>query len=68
MRYDQFRDRGYHIGSGVVEAACKHLVGSRCKRSGMRWTKPGAQNILSLRCLLLNDRWDECWKPIKSAA
>jgi len=63
LRYDEFRARGYHIGSGVVEAACKHVVGSRCKRSGMRWTKPGAQSILSLRCLLLNDRWEDYWKP-----
>jgi hypothetical protein len=68
MRYDLFRARGCHIGSGVVEAACKHVVGSRCKRSGMRWSKPGAQSILSLRCLLLNQRWDDYWKPIKSAA
>jgi hypothetical protein len=68
IRYDQFRARGYHIGSGVVEAACKHVVGSRCKRSGMRWSTPGAKTILSLRCLLLNDRWDDYWKPLKSAA
>jgi hypothetical protein len=68
MRYHLFRSRGYHIGSGVVEAGCKHVVGSRCKRSGMRWTQTGAQHILALRCLLLNDRWDDYWRPLKSAA
>lgn len=68
MRYDQFRARGYHIGSGVVEAACKHVVGSRCKRSGMRWSKDGAQSILALRSLVLNDRWDDYWQQAKSAA
>jgi hypothetical protein len=68
MRYDQLRARGYHIGSGVVEAGCKHVVGSRCKRAGMHWSTFGAQSILSLRCHLLNDRWDDYWQPLKSAA
>lgn len=68
MRYDQFRARGYQIGSGVVEAGCKHVVGSRCKRSGMRWTKAGAQSILTLRCSLLNGRWNQHWKSTQSAA
>jgi len=68
MDYPSYRARGYHIGSGVVEAACKTVVAVRCKRSGMRWTKAGAQAILALRCLLLNGRWDEYWQPLKSAA
>jgi len=68
MRYDKLRARGYHIGSGVVEAGCKHVVGSRCKRAGMHWTTAGAQSILSLRCALLNDRWEDYWQPLKSAA
>jgi len=68
MRYPQYRANGYHIGSGVVEAGCKNVVGARCKRSGMRWTKQGAQAILALRCLLLNGRWNEYWRPLKTAA
>lgn len=68
MRYREYRARGLHIGSGVIEAACKSVVGARCKRSGMRWTKEGAQYILALRCLLLNDQWDEYWQPMKAAA
>ena len=51
----------------MVEAACKCVVGTRCKRSGMRWTRAGLDAILANRCLLLNDRWDEHWRPIKAA-
>jgi len=68
MDYPAYRARGLHIGSGVVEAACKCVVATRCKRTGMRWTEPGVQAILSLRTLLLNDRWDEYWQPLKAAA
>ena len=68
MDYKSYRARGLQIGSGVVEAACKCVVATRCKRTGMRWTKPGAQAILTLRSLLLNERWDEYWKPLKNTA
>jgi len=68
MDYPAYRARGMHIGSGVVEAACKCVVGTRCKRSGMRWTETGLAAILATRPLLLNDRWDEYWKPLKAAA
>ena len=68
MDYPAYRARGMHIGSGVVEAACKHVVGARCKRAGMRWTKAGAETILALRTQLLNERWDEYWLPLKRAA
>lgn len=68
MHYAQYQAHGYHIGSGIVEAGCKCVVGTRCKRSGMRWTKRGAQHILALRCLLLSNRWDEYWQPLKQAA
>jgi hypothetical protein len=68
MRYAQYRARGYQIGSGVVEASCKQVVGARCKGAGMRWTKAGAQHVLALRCLLLSNRWDDHWRPLKAAA
>jgi hypothetical protein len=38
MRYDEYRERGLHIGSGVVESACNHVANQRLKRAGMRWT------------------------------
>lgn len=40
-RYDEFRAQGLCVGSAVVEAGCKAVVGERCKRSGMRWTRKG---------------------------
>jgi len=41
----------------VVEAACKNLIGARMKKSGMRWTLDGGQTVLSLRSLILSNRW-----------
>ena len=49
MQYGTFRKQGYFIGSGVVEAGCKTVIGARCKQSGMRWSEQGAENILALR-------------------
>lgn len=62
MRYGTFRAAGYFIGSGVVEAGCKTVIGGRCKQSGMRWSKPGAENILALRCIHSSRRLGEFWK------
>jgi Uncharacterised protein family (UPF0236) len=54
MRYGEFRKRGLFVGSGVVEAGCKTIVGKRLKQSGMHWTRRGANAILALRCLDLS--------------
>ena len=62
MQYGTFRRQGFFIGSGVVEAGCKTVIGSRCKQSGMFWGKPGAENILALRCIHASRRLDEFWK------
>ena len=51
MQYGIFRAAGCFIGSGVVEAGCKTVIGSRCKRSGMFWSEPGAENLLAFRCI-----------------
>jgi len=56
MNYGTFRKAGYFIGSGVVEAGCKTVVGKRMKSSGMFWSEAGGQGILDLRCALLSDR------------
>src|SRR5882672_3181549 len=50
MQYGTFRRKGFFIGSGVIEAGCKTVIGARCKQSGMFWGEPGAQNVLALRC------------------
>jgi hypothetical protein len=58
MKYDEYLAAGYPIGSGVVEGACRHLVKDRMEQSGMRWRIAGAQAILSLRAIYVNDDWD----------
>ena len=62
MQYGTFRKLGYFIGSGVIEAGCKTVIGSRCKQSGMFWSKPGAENILALRCVKMSRQWKDFWK------
>ena len=61
MQYRTFNEKGYQIGSGVIESACKHIVAERCKQAGMRWTRQGINAILFWRCLLKNDTWDTYW-------
>src|SRR6266540_6619518 len=63
MQYGTFRKQGYFIGSGVIEAGCKSVVGQRCKLSGMHWSVAGADNVLDLRCLLASgELWDRFWQ------
>lgn len=62
MQYRTFRRQGLFIGSGVIEAGCKTVIGSRCKQSGMFWSTPGAENILTLRCIHASRRRDQFWK------
>jgi hypothetical protein len=59
MRYDEYLAAGYPIGSGVAEGACRHLVKDRMEQTGMRWTVEGAQAMLHVRALYLNDDWEE---------
>ena len=62
MQYGTFRRQGFFIGSGVVEAGCKTVIGARCKQSGMFWGEPGAENVLALRCIHSSRRLDDFWK------
>jgi len=62
MRYRTFRHQGYFIGSGVIEAGCKTVIGARCKQSGMFWSTPGARHILALRCIHASRRDDAFWQ------
>jgi hypothetical protein len=62
MQYGTFRRQGFFIGSGVIEAGCKTVIGARCKQSGMFWGEPGAENVLALRCIHSSRRLGEFWK------
>jgi hypothetical protein len=62
MRYPKFRSQHLFVGTGVIEAGCKTLIGSRCKQSGMFWTVRGANAILALRCCQFNGRFEDYWE------
>jgi hypothetical protein len=62
MKYDEYLEQGFPIGSGVVEGACRNLVKDRMERTGMRWQPSGAQAILDLRAIYLNDDWSKFHK------
>jgi len=64
MRYQKFRNRGYFVGSGVIEAGCRTLVGQRLKKSGMFWSVAGANAILALRCCEFSGRFDDFWESL----
>lgn len=61
MNYYELRQKNLPIGSGVVEAACKNLIGARMKKSGMRWSIDGGQTVLTLRSIILSNRWESFW-------
>lgn len=61
MRYDIYLEKGYPIGTGVIEGACGSLVKQRMDGSGKRWSKVGAQNVLNLRSTIQNNDWDNYW-------
>lgn len=67
MRYPQFRAQHLFVGSGVIEAGCKTIIGSRCKQSGMFWTVCGANSILALRCCEFNSRFEDYWAARRAA-
>ena len=67
MRYPKFRRQHLFVGSGVIEAGCRTVVGSRLKQSGMFWTVRGANSIIALRCCHLNGRFEDYWEGRRTA-
>jgi hypothetical protein len=67
MRYPRFRRQHLFVGSGVIEAGCKTVIGSRLKQSGMFWTVRGANAITALRCCHLNGRFEDYWEARRAA-
>ncbi len=62
MRYAEFRSLGLFVGSGVLEAGCRSVIGQRLKQSGMHWTVEGANKIIALRCGIMSNRWEDFWE------
>ena len=58
MRYDEYLAAGYPIASGVIEGACRYVIKDRMERTGMRWSMSGAQTMLELRCISVNEEWE----------
>jgi hypothetical protein len=68
MTYGTFRRKGYFIGSGAIEGACRHIVAQRTKLSGMRWLRSGAADVLAFRCLIKSNLFDDYCKAWSAAA
>jgi hypothetical protein len=63
MQYDQYREKGYPIGSGLVEGNCKLVVNRRFKANGMRWKRADNEAVLEVRLAILNDTLPNYFKP-----
>lgn len=68
MQYPSFRSHHLFIGSGVIEAACKTVIGSRLKQSGVFWTLRGTNPIIALRCHQLSRKVEDYWASRSRAA
>src|SRR5579864_7880654 len=64
MEYPEYRAKGWQIGSGPVESACKTVVGQRLKLAGMRWGEDGTDALCHLRALFQSEHgpWDAFWR------
>jgi hypothetical protein len=62
MRYPKFHSQGLCTSTGVLEAGCKIVIGTRLKRTGMHWTTCGANAIIALRCAKLSGRFEDFWE------
>ena len=62
MRYEICLAKGYPIGSGVIEGACRNLINDRLELTGMSWTIHGAESVMRLRAVHINKDWDAFWR------
>jgi hypothetical protein len=69
MAYPEYVAEGWQIGSGVVESACKSVVGQRLKGAGMRWSEAGAHRLCHVRALYRSEKgqWQAFWRQQRSA-
>jgi hypothetical protein len=65
MKYDEYVAAGWFVGSGVVESACRSMVGSRFKQPGMFWSRAGADALLPLRTLIMSGRYEAFWSCLQ---
>jgi hypothetical protein len=67
MRYEICLAKGYPIGSGVIEGACRNLINDRLELTGMSWTLQGAESMMRLRAVHINKDWDAFWAQRRQA-
>ena len=63
MEYPEYQAEGWQIGSGVIESACKTVVGQRLKGAGMRWGEAGVHALCHVRALYRSEQgqWQDFW-------
>lgn len=61
MNYKKNRDKGYFIGSGIIESAVKYILTTRLKQTGCHWRANNAESLIWLRSKYFEDRWDDFW-------
>jgi hypothetical protein len=59
MDYANWRKQDLVMATGIIEGACRYVIGERLDCSGMRWCQVGAERLLQLRCIELNGDWDQ---------
>jgi len=67
MQYASFKNQHLFVGSGVIEAGCKNVIGKRLKQSGMRWSLRGANAMIALRCSILSGNFGQALDEKRSA-
>jgi hypothetical protein len=61
LRYDEALASGWPVATGVIEGACRHLIGDRLDITGSRWGVEGAEAILRLRAVIDNGDFEAYW-------
>lgn len=61
MKYKEFRDLGFFIGSGAIESAVKYIMTSRFKLTGCAWRRDNAEALMWLRAKYFENNWDSFW-------
>lgn len=67
MQYAKFKEQNLFVGSGVIEAGCKNVIGKRLKQSGMRWSVRGANAVIALRCAILSGSFEQSFERLNAA-
>jgi len=68
MKYGEYLAAGLPIATGFIEGACRHVIKDRLERTGMRWTRVGAQSMLNLRCIEASEIWEPLMEEYRSVA